>query len=208
MQSSKMRSVVSDPRRPIFFSFLPRTKPGVSLVITNRVIPSCAFALSVQVTTVKISPVLPCVMNLLFPFMMYPPFFFTAAVFMLDTSEPASGSVIAVPPSTEPSAKGLSHFTFCSWVPIRVKVSVTKAFAAMMWAVDAHTRATSSITRASDRSPAPVPPYASGQLIPNTPCPSNISLLAQGNSSLSSISAALGANSFKLIFLKVLFNSF
>ena len=39
MQSSNTISTVSEPRRPIFFSFLPTRNPGVAVSMMNALMP-------------------------------------------------------------------------------------------------------------------------------------------------------------------------
>ena len=101
----------------------------------------------------------PLVMKVLVPLSRQPPSTRSARVRMLITSEPASGSVIARQPISEPSIRPGSQRSFCSALPWRaIRPTTMSAWCSTVAAVERQTAASSSPIRQSSVRPRPAPP--------------------------------------------------
>ena len=116
-QSLNTNSRVADERMPIFFSFLPKVKPGVPFSTTSALAPRLPLAASVITTTVYISASPPLVMNCLLPFNTYSEPSRLADVLMALASLPAVASVTANAASLAPLATAGRYFFFWASLP-------------------------------------------------------------------------------------------
>ena len=86
-----------------------------------------------------------------------------ACVFMLATSEPVLGSVMAKNPSCVPATQPGTYFFFCSGVPNLVTVSAGPRFCMLKGKrQEAETLAICSAISTDSMNPMPLPPSSSG----------------------------------------------
>ncbi len=117
-----------------------------------------------------------------------------AKVFMLTTSEPVSGSVIAKKPRWVPATHPGMYFCFCSTVPNLSTVSAGPRFCMLNGRrQDAETREICSASRTDSRNPIPLPPYSSGSAQEKNPSSPIFTTRSARNSWCFSSSATVGA---------------
>ena len=102
---------------PIFFSLVPKVKPGVPFSTMKAEMPFVPFEGSVMAKTMYISASLPLVIKIFEPFRTYSSPSKTALVACPEASVPAFGSVSAKAPSFSPLARGFKYSSFCAGVP-------------------------------------------------------------------------------------------
>ena len=162
-QSTKDSSAVSEQCQPVLPSTRSTVSPGVPFSTTSRLMPA-APGPPVRTAVVTKSARTPLVMNVLVPLTRSPSSTRRAVVRSAETSEPASGSVIASDPMSSPARVGRTHRSTCSGVPCAARCgrAMPPVKSAASSPLDAPASKQPSITAIeSSRSP-PCPPTASG----------------------------------------------
>ena len=117
-QFSKNTSAIGDVRTPIFSSLRATFIPGESFSTRNAVIPSGPRVLSTVAKTTSKSAIGPLVTKILLPLRTYLESFLMAVVARANASEPLFGSLMALPPMSEPLQRPGRYFFFCASVPL------------------------------------------------------------------------------------------
>src|SRR5512141_797250 len=115
-------------------------------------------------------------------------------VFMLATSEPVLGSVIAKKPSCVPATQPGTYFFFCAALPTLLTVSAGPRFCMLNGSrQDADTLPICSAISTDSMNPMPLPPSSSGTAQEKNPRPPILATRSGRNSCLRSSSSSVGA---------------
>src|SRR3989304_3736370 len=117
-----------------------------------------------------------------------------ACVFMLATSEPVLGSVMAKKPSCVPATQPGTYFFLCASLPNLLTVSAGPRFCMLNGSRhEADTLAICSAISTDSMNPMPLPPSASGTAQEKNPRPPIFATRSARNSCLRSSSSSVGA---------------
>mmetsp|Transcript_57236 Transcript_57236/g.134353 ORF Transcript_57236/g.134353 Transcript_57236/m.134353 type:complete len:235 (+) Transcript_57236:685-1389(+) len=178
MHSSKTSSAVIEARIPhLSLICCPRRNPLVPFSTRNRLSPGFCPCSAVWAYTRKASPVVspsrvPLVIHILEPLITYldPPSILSALVRIPNTSVPAPGSDMHIPPISSPLHAAGRYLCFCSSVPFRARLLAKSREWARKLRQNAGSEAdSSSCTMQAAVASNPAPPYSSGTVTPKSP---------------------------------------